>query len=211
MMKKRITIMVLALFIVSLWGTIAFAADVPWGNGSGKGQAKVEQQTRDKVQAGSDDFTVRPNQPAKRLQTLVLFMKTQGLEDDVNNYSISEEQKVLLKKIPASGKAYVAVALEKGLLTEDELKTFNPNQATKGYELSLYKSRIAGEDETAAGNSSDQVVTDEDQDQLVTDEDQASLEKEQDTLFANPMKAVKRFEIMTFLNNLVDSLKALLD
>jgi hypothetical protein len=207
-MKKRITTIVLALFIVNIWATLAFGIETPWGNRSEKAKAKVTEQEKNKNQSESVDLTVRPNQPIKRLQTLVLFMQNQGMQEEVDNYVVTDEQTKLLKKIPDWGKPYVALALDKALLTVDEIKTFNPNQATKGYELELYKSRMNAMEGVVVENADDPMITNGDSAQVTEDEEQTSDQEE--SFFDNPMRAIKKFEIMSILNNLFSSVKDLL-
>lgn len=158
---------------------------------------------------GYEDATFRPNSSVSRLETLVMIINAQGLKDEVANYTLSDEQKALLDKIPNWGKKYIAVALDKGILTAEELTRFNPQQAAKRYEVCLYMSRIIEPDE------SDKVT----ESKVFTDEDQIPTHSVQhvrqmwtygiikgypDRSF-QPMKAVKRNELVTMLNKLDDT------
>jgi hypothetical protein len=158
---------------------------------------------------GYQDATFRPNSSVSRLETLVMIINAQGLKDEVANYTLSDEQKVLLDKIPDWGKKYIAVALDKGILKAEELTRFNPQQAAKRYEVCLYMSRIIEPDE------SDKVT----ENKVFTDEDQIPSHSAKhvrqmwtygiikgypDGSF-QPMKAVKRSELVTMLNKLDDT------
>jgi len=171
---------------------------------------------------GYEDFTYRPNKPVTCLETVVLLVKAAGLEDGVKYYELSDEQRALLKKIPEWGKSYIAVALDQGILQESEMKTFNPQQGAKRYEVSLYISRLlanldetentADQDETDAAN----IEKDSDNDEQFVDEEQIPQHVRIATRLMKtkgivngypdgsfrPMRVVKRNEIAVMLNRM---------
>ncbi len=255
-MKKRIAIAVLALFMVSLWSTMALGKNDldKVNNGKGKvvqadkeltkvvkeltkaqkqfSKAKAKGYTvrvrnavnefndvkydwaREEVAAatvkgfvyGYEDFTFRPNAPVTNMETIVLILRAQGLEDEAQNYKLTAEQAALLKKIPDWGKNYVAVALENGILKEQELQTFNPQQGAKRYEVCMYMARVL-EEETVTDNQTQNIFTDENQIPQVNRKDARLLWRNEiikgypDGSF-NPMRVVKRNEICVMLNKL---------
>ena len=93
----------------------------------------------------TQDLTVRHNKPVTRLEAIVMLLNARGLNEEVKNYQLSEEEKVLLEKIPDWGKNYIALALERGVLLKNNIKIFNPDQGAKRYEVCQYVARLFGE------------------------------------------------------------------
>jgi len=94
---------------------------------------------------GYEDGKFWPNKPVTCLETIVILVRAAGLQDEVDDYDLSDEELMILKKIPDWGKAYVAVALNEGILSEDEMKTFNPNQGAKRYQVCIYMQNVLDE------------------------------------------------------------------
>lgn len=158
---------------------------------------------------GYEDATFRPNSSVSRLETLAMIINAQGLKDEVVNNTLSDEQKVLLEKIPDWGKNYIAVALEQGILTAEELESFNPQQAAKRYEVCLYMSRIIGSDDSKKATESE-VFTDEEQipahsAKYVRQMYMNGIIKGYPDGSFQPMRAVKRSELVSMLNKLDDT------
>lgn len=82
-----------------------------------------------------------PNQPVKSLEGLVLVMKAAGLTPAAGSAVTSKD----FKKLPVWGRAWVKLAIEKGLLTTKQLKKFNPNQGMKWGELTAYCNKLGVE------------------------------------------------------------------
>ena len=248
-MKKRIVVMVLTLFIVSLWGTMVFAKEAGNQANNGKGKviqvkkefSKAKKEVKSKSQSvkirkmvrefvdvqndwareevmeatvkgfvyGYEDFSFKPNSPVTNMETIVLILRAQGLEDEVKNYNLSDEQTALLKKIPDWGKNYIAVALENGLLKPEELQKFNPQQGVKRYEVCMFMARTLEADS----------VTDSVYEKAFTDELQIPAANRAEARLMwmnnvingypdgsfNPMRVVKRNEIAVMLNKLDDN------
>lgn len=273
-MKKRVAIVVLALFMVSIFSTTVFAENHSDKANKGKGQVtqenkevtkankeqakeitkankelekeltkaikkfcKARKQIKSKVKVrkgvyefndvkydwareevaaatvkgfvyGYEDYTFRPNAPVTNMETIVLILRAQGLEDDVQNYKLTAEQAALLKKIPDWGKKYVAVALENEILKQEELQTFNPQQGAKRYVVCMYMARVL-EEETVSDSvyNQDKIFIDEDQIPQINRKDARLLWMNEiikgypDGSFS-PMRVVKRNEICVMLNKL---------
>ncbi|MEN6327275.1 MAG: S-layer homology domain-containing protein [Syntrophomonas sp.] len=158
---------------------------------------------------GYEDFTFRPNAPVTNMETIVLILRAEGLEDEAQNYKLSGEQAALLKKIPDWGKNYVAVALENGILKQEELQTFNPQQGAKRYEICMYMARVLEDDATVSNTvyNQDKIFIDEDQIPQLNRKDARLLWMNEiikgypDGSF-NPMRVVKRNEVCVMLNKL---------
>ncbi|PKM77469.1 MAG: hypothetical protein CVU90_06375 [Firmicutes bacterium HGW-Firmicutes-15] len=87
-------------------------------------------------------LTVHYNKPVTCLEAIVILLNAQGLNEEVKNYQLSEEQQVLLQKIPDWGRNHIALALERGVLLEKNMKIFNPHQGAKRYEVFQYMTRL---------------------------------------------------------------------
>lgn len=116
------------------------------GNSWAKGY--INKAYRKGLVEGYGDFTFQPNKPVTCLELIKILVATLDkngeleLDDaDVDQYADQ------LKKIPDWGKAYVAAALEAGIILDSEIKTFNPNQGAKRYQVAQYIARILGEDD----------------------------------------------------------------
>ncbi|MBC7076622.1 MAG: S-layer homology domain-containing protein [Syntrophomonadaceae bacterium] len=245
-MKKKVAVLVLGVFMLSLVPGMALAGNSDFmvrevvvgmkgkikdSYGNGKGQFKkrvkileheftdvagdwareeIAEATVKGFVYGYEDFTFQPNKPVTCLETIVLLIRTAGLEEQVENYELTAEQEALLKKIPEWGMPYVALALEQGILTEEEIDTFNPQQGAKRYEVCQYMYRllnaVEGEGLTATEDDGEDFV----------DEEQIPLRVRQhvrlmrslgiingypDGTF-NPMRVVKRNEITVMLNRM---------
>ncbi len=84
---------------------------------------------------------VKPEQPADRLWSTILLVKALGLEDEAKAKMNAELNFKDKKEIPAGAVGYVAVALEKGLVTGYENNTFRPNQPVTRAELAAILDR----------------------------------------------------------------------
>lgn len=87
------------------------------------------------------DTEVQPEKPADRQWATVLLVKALGLEDEAKakmNTNLSFKDK---NEIAAGAVGYIAVALEKGLVTGYENNTFRPNQPVTRAELAALLDR----------------------------------------------------------------------
>jgi len=84
---------------------------------------------------------VKPEQPADRLWSTILLVKALGLEKEAKAKMNTKLEFKDSDKIPAGAVGYVAVALEKGLVTGYENNTFRPNQPVTRAELAAILDR----------------------------------------------------------------------
>ncbi|MCQ6559664.1 S-layer homology domain-containing protein [Paenibacillus mendelii] len=87
------------------------------------------------------DSLVQADKPATRLFAATLLVKALGLEEEAkakNNTKLNFKD---TDKIPAGAVGYVAVALEKGIITGYSDKTFRPNQPVTRAELAAILDR----------------------------------------------------------------------
>jgi len=159
---------------------------------------------------GYEDLTFRPNVPVTQMEMLALLLKVQGMEDQVKNCQLSAEQTELLKKIPDWGKNYVAVALQQGLLTTEEVSKFNPQEGAKRYEVCRYMARVLEENGIDIPEETQPVFTDENE---IPDGEVQPVRLMWTYRIAmgypggkfNPMSVVKRSEMAALLNRLDDN------
>jgi len=84
---------------------------------------------------------VQPEKPADRLWATILLVKALGLESEAKAKMNAELAFKDKKEIPAGAVGYVAVAIEKGLVTGYENNTFRPNQPVTRAELAAILDR----------------------------------------------------------------------
>gem|GEM_PF-240105 len=84
---------------------------------------------------------VQPDKEADRLWATILLVKALGLEDEAKKKMDTELPFKDKKEIPAGSVGYVAVALEKGIITGYDDKTFKPNKPVTRAELAAILDR----------------------------------------------------------------------
>jgi tetratricopeptide (TPR) repeat protein len=108
---------------------------------------------------GYGDGKFQPNKPITCLEAIVALISTLEQEGEIDLDDVdSDINKGLLKKIPDWGKVYVAAAIDEGILLESEMKTFNPNQGIKRYQVAVYFARMA---ENGYGDYIDDLIGDD--------------------------------------------------
>ena len=229
-MRKKLLIAIVALFMLGIFAGLASAQ----GNGRtdvkdeanqhhGKIKHSIEytdmnhEWSREAVMEvsamgfvkGDNNHRFNPNQPLTHLEAIVALLNAKGFQDEVEAYNLETSLSDWdLKKIPDWGKQYVAYALERGIITADELKTFNPNQGVKRYEICLYLARISGETVNIPQTKKefkDLQVIPEAFKEYVRDMHKIGLVNgDPDGNFA-PNRVVKRCEMAVILGNLEDN------
>lgn len=237
-MRKRLTIVILAMFILVVCTGVASAQ----GNGNKpfKGQGHPHKAaTKANIKGGSLDFIdmeqewsreavlearalgfvngdengrFNPNKPLTNLEAIVMLQNAEGV--DLEDYELDKDteeffadNQKLLKKIPDWGKKYVQIAYENGLILENELKTFNPNQGIKRYEVCLYMARIADDIENLPQNRQEfkdwQEIPERYREVVQNMHKLGLVNGDMDGKFS-PNRVVKRCEMAVMLGNLED-------
>lgn len=153
-MRRKISILVLCFFMLSIFAGTALGKNYKVNQGNGKQQGAQLKFTdtdsdwaKDEIakvvtkgyMKGYGNGKFQPNKPITCLEAIVAMMNTLDQEGDIDLEDADvDNYKALLTKIPDWGKAQVAVALEEGIILESEMKTFNPNQGIKRYEVAIY-------------------------------------------------------------------------
>lgn len=91
-----------------------------------------------------------PSKPVTHLEALVMILRAMGYEEDANK--ITELPKEYKGPKLSWGKSFITLAYQKGILTYDELKKFNPNEKAKRYEIAKYLVRALGFEKQAQEN-----------------------------------------------------------
>lgn len=107
---------------------------------------------------GYGDATFKPYRPVTKIEVIVSLAKLAGLENDRTNldtYRQKYNSVMDSARIPVWAKDYVAYALEKGIVDEEELITFVKSDGSasnaKRYEVAVYFARTLGlQDEAKA-------------------------------------------------------------
>ncbi len=255
-MKKKLAILLLCFFMASILAGTALGKNdkIDQGNGKRVGQLKFSDTDADwakdeidKVAAkgymkGYEDGKFQPNKPITCLEAIVALMNTLDQKGDIDLEDVDVDQyESLLSKIPNWGKAQVAAALDEGILLESEMKTFNPNQGIKRYEVAIYFYRMTEEgygdylndfvgdieeqdfdldgildDIDEAIESTDDIIDDYDDeaDELDLDDFSALLEDLQDilnNLDEDDPDQEDIDEALDAVDNLIDELEAIID
>lgn len=169
--NKIIALLTLAVFLLTLLPGAAFAAP------QARVSIKVEMEFRDvnsakwaikqiselkakDIIAGYKDGTFQPNKPVTRAEAVAMVLKGTGLAEEVSQ-KVSEAVYAPVdlpfkdaKTIPQWAKGFLAVAVEKGYLAEDQVGSFQPNKpATRLWVARLLVRALnVTEDVYAAGN-----------------------------------------------------------
>ncbi|WP_422447200.1 S-layer homology domain-containing protein [Thermoanaerobacterium sp. DL9XJH110] len=91
----------------------------------------------------------KPKNNVTHLEAIIIALRVMGWEDEAKSLkSIPKDVKNI--KLPwADAYYYVAMAVEKGIVKPEELKSFNPNAPAKRYEVARYIVRAAGREDEA--------------------------------------------------------------
>lgn len=110
--------------------------------------------------SGYEDATFKPNEPINKIAVIITLAKLAGMK--VNDpavviYRAKYNATMDADRIPAWAKDYIAYALEKGIVTEEELATFVKSDGSytnaKRYEVAVYFARALGLEQEARSMS----------------------------------------------------------
>lgn len=155
-MKKVLVIVLTGMFLVSALAPAALADS----RGHEKKEHKVKWEQNLKIKdvkghwaesvllemnakgfvKGYQDDTFKPSNVVSNLEAVVMLVRSMGLEDEAKEAELTVNVKHA-KQIPAWAAGYVQVAYEKGILTDNDLKSFNPNQGAKRVKVALWINR----------------------------------------------------------------------
>jgi len=92
------------------------------------------------VVKGYPDHNFRPNQPVGQIEAIAMIIRMLGLADQVDKVTIPESV-YLNRRIDEWAKPYLALALQKGIVTGDELNDFANNREAERYQVAVWLAR----------------------------------------------------------------------
>ncbi|EIW00334.1 S-layer homology domain-containing protein [Thermoanaerobacter siderophilus] len=152
--KSRFFISVVLIFLL-LFSTTAYAKSQPKYSFDDIQQFTWAVKAIEKMYAkgfikGVGDKKFNPSKPVTHLEALVMILRAMGYEEQANK--ITELPKEYKGPKLSWGKGFITLAYQKGILTYDELKRFNPNEKAKRYEIAKYLVRALGLENQAQQN-----------------------------------------------------------
>lgn len=95
------------------------------------------------VITGRSTDVFAPDDPVKRVEFIAMIIRLMGLEDYAKNKTLPSDFPNV-HSIPLWARGYVAVALEKGIISGDDYADFRPEEATKRFEAAVFAVRALG-------------------------------------------------------------------
>ncbi|MCF6095437.1 S-layer homology domain-containing protein [Thermovorax subterraneus] len=95
------------------------------------------------VITGRSPDVFAPDDPVKRVEFIAMIVRLMGLEDYAKNKTLPSDFPNV-HSIPLWARSYVAVALEKGIISGDDYADFRPEEATKRFEAAVFAVRALG-------------------------------------------------------------------
>ena len=145
-------------------GQFEDADEAPWA------AMYMEKMNLEGVVKGMPDGTFRPNQPVTHEQAVAMVLRVMGLEDQVQARVQTETQTELqaqlqarfgdAAKISSWAQAYVAEALDKGILSWGDDGRFKPNEPTTRLEVAVMLIKALGLADQAAQQTGKPAFTD---------------------------------------------------
>lgn len=162
--RKVVSVFVVAVLVLALLSSSALAAPPSWANNSkAKGNVKVRFMDVDEgfswasksisrmnlkgIIQGVGNNLFQPNRSVTHLEAVIMTLRLLDKEDDVSRVSAIPE---LIRKVPLLwlyGFNYITIAVDQGIVTPEELSSFNPNKPAKRWEVAKYIVRAIDEDE----------------------------------------------------------------
>ncbi|SEN76712.1 S-layer homology domain-containing protein [Paenibacillus sp. OV219] len=163
------------------------------------------------------DTIIQADKPASRLFAATLLVKAMGLDAEAKAKVNSHLDFKDADKIPAGSVGYVAVAIEKGLITGYEDGTFRPNQQVSRAELAALLGRtdeqlpendndataITGKLKAAASNGSIVVVKSDNKEVALTLDPNVFIFRDNVKVAATALKAGDEVLVRTYNNKVV--------
>ena len=143
-MKRTVQLLVTGIVLTAMLFSIfpqTVLAAPKWAANSGKGpkvkfkdieknwaRDYIEKLTLAGILKGVSDDKFAPEDSVESVQVLVMLVRALGLEEEALKYQNDETTIRNMAGIPAWAGGYVRVALEKGLISEQELSNLRPGQ-----------------------------------------------------------------------------------
>jgi hypothetical protein len=169
-MKIRLNKVLVLVLVLAMMATTVYAMpNFDRGNGpeNAPGQLKksdfndlegyswaeryIERMAKKDVIKGVGNGAFMPSNTAKEIETIIMLIRELEWEDELDDDAILPEE--YNGKKPGDWMVpYIELANEKGLITDEELDTFDPNFPTKRSKAAVYFIRAIGMEEEALDN-----------------------------------------------------------
>lgn len=162
-MKRTVQLLVTGIVLTAMLFSIfpqTVLAAPKWAANSGKGpkvkfkdieknwaRDYIEKLTLAGILKGVSDDKFAPEDSVESVQVLVMLVRALGLEEEALKYQNDETTIRNMAGIPAWARGYVRVALEKGLISEQELSNLRPGQNATRLDVAKYISRLFEDEE----------------------------------------------------------------
>ncbi|MGF7184527.1 antitoxin component of MazEF toxin-antitoxin module [Desulfitispora alkaliphila] len=167
--SKRVGVVTALTILISFFGLFGASqakatgfTDLPsshWAAGA------VEQMNAKGVIQGYEDNTFRPSASISRLETVVMAVRLMGWEERAQSTNSIPSEFLNADQIPGWAKGYIAVAVDEGILPDEDLKNFRHSQDAERHEVAVFLVRALGM-EYEAQSKMNQSLDFEDTDQI---------------------------------------------
>ncbi|MCL0080915.1 S-layer homology domain-containing protein [Peptococcaceae bacterium] len=137
---KKIILGLCALIILGAFTTTtAWASQPVFKDVTGNHWARsgVEEVSAAGVITGHTDGTFRPNQPVTRLHTIVMLVRANNLQQQVDNYDLADFNYQFPPGISTGSKRYLAVAADEGWISPGGIQHMQPNSPASRQEVAV--------------------------------------------------------------------------
>ncbi len=163
--------------------------------------------------SGFEDATFKPNSPISKMEAIICLARLAGFGSDtaVDSYIQKFNTRMDSDRIPVWAKGYVAFALEKGIVTEEEIATFVKSDGSsnnaKRYEVAVYFARALGFEQQAGSMTNvvlnfvdNEVISNWSKGYIKVLYDRGIMKGDSQNKF-NPNNEITRAEIATMLSS----------
>lgn len=146
--KKTISIVISStMFFLMIFQTFAFAGDLKFADLKGDKYnwvlPYIEKMTAANIVKGTTQNTYAPDAPVTRAQVVAMIVRLLGLEESAENKNLPTSfPKASL--VPPWARGYVAIGVEKGIITGKDLSDFRADDSTKRYEVAIFAVKALG-------------------------------------------------------------------
>ncbi|TYP49774.1 S-layer homology domain-containing protein [Thermosediminibacter litoriperuensis] len=152
---NKTLVIFLAAFLVlvnTLNITQAFAAPLKFADISHQrydwARPYIEKMALMGVIAGKAQNTFAPDDPVKRVEFIAMIVRLLGLDEELENKDLPPDFPKAYS-VPVWARGYVAVAVEKGIISGQDYADFRPEDPAKRYEAAVFAVKALGFEEEA--------------------------------------------------------------
>ncbi|WP_422447198.1 S-layer homology domain-containing protein [Thermoanaerobacterium sp. DL9XJH110] len=149
--EKKFLVICLAGILVLVSTVPAMAVDLKFKDITSRHQwarPYIEKMYLAGVTSGVTETSYAPESPVKRAQIIAMLVRLMGLENEAKTKSLPADFPKA-DAVPAWARGYVAVAVEKGIISGKDLDDFRPDDDAKRYEVAVFAVKALGLGEEA--------------------------------------------------------------